>query len=827
MRKHLPDVNYFIQKNIPELSDYKILELIGSGCNAHVFKAFSEKVNNHISCKIIPKANLAGVNDDPPLWRAEIDKANLLDNKTVVKFFQVSNWIDAANHIDCIVLCSEYVNGPALEQYLKDHPNDISVSFSEHFLKVLLAFIHDMERYNVTHGDLHLKNILVEDRTDQLNEPDFAFRVTDFGVATATADRNFKDDYLQLADDLKTILENINYQLLTPRDKFAFNILNDHFLARHLIESDLTRDPLARQTKSLYERLDTIDEEYNKLQKETSSVKLLTPFDYLSCEQIGESHSLLKALYSNLFLGLQEIEGRNNLVLTGPRGCGKSTVFKSLSLRHRTLTNEADPNDIEYIGIYYRCDDLYSAFPRYELPNRKEGYDIPVHYLVATLVCSMLEVVELWGMTHFSETFLKNEKKVSMALWKLFDIESPKEPGVQTFKAIIARLQKERMRSVRKQRFIHTDEQIGSYFGPHILIRVAESLSLNFNFLRTKPFYFFIDDYSMPKITSPLQQNINRLFMQRTDSCFFKLSTESPVSYVGKDIDGKAYVEGREFVLLNLGLVYLSAKPAEISAFIEDVFTKRFQAIPEYPVADISTLVGNYDSPSFNEIALSIRRSEKPEMWGKETLAQLCSGDIFYIISLVGRMVTNIGGRERLAEITDIPKISKEIQKKSIREEAGNFLINLRGVQGGEHLVQVVTAFGNVAHSYLKFRNSKNEEGNPPHLASRIEPYEALNLSTRATDVYSQLLQYSLFLEDPRGKSRRGKVVPRLYLRRSLLPIFNLTFGKRDSIELEVVEIENLLLSPKEFEQRYRLKNSERSESSQQLIFDDFSKKDN
>ena len=67
-----------------------------------------------------------------------------------------------------------------------------------------------------------------------------------------------------------------------------------------------------------------IDNEYQvRLENEAQS-KLLTPFDYSSCEQIGESHSILKALYSDCFLGLEIIRSRNNLVLTGPRGCGKT-----------------------------------------------------------------------------------------------------------------------------------------------------------------------------------------------------------------------------------------------------------------------------------------------------------------------------------------------------------------------------------------------------------------------------------------------------------------------------------------------------------------------
>lgn len=679
----------------------------------------------------------------------------------------------------------------------------VSITFVELFLKDMLSFIDDMERNNVQHGDLHANNILVEDRSDQLGGDDYAFRITDFGVATASSDSRSKNDYDQLALLLRQLLSKVNYQEEIPRNKYAFNFLNDQFLASYLAEKDTTREPLARQTRKLYERLEQIDNDFNRRQKEKDEdqSELITPFGYLSCEQIGESHSLLKALYSDSFLGLPIIESRNNLVLTGPRGCGKSTVFKSLSLRHRSLITSDNPGDIRYIGIYYRCDDLYWAFPRYKLPERKDAYDIPMHYLTATLISEMLVTLQMWANRHYKDEFLRREKSISDDIWNILGFERPKEPGADSFRFICSYLQKQRLRAQKKQRFAHEpDVPIKGYFGPEVLLKVCNLLTSNFTFLHAKPFYFFIDDYSIPKIKEDLQRNLNRLLMQRTSYAFFKLSTESPVSYALSDIDGKAYVEGREFTLLNLGLVYLCANNSEKSQFIEDIFERRFKAIPGYPVKTIEQLIGSYNVPSYNKMGLMIREGKKPDIWGKQILCELCSGDIFYIIRLVGKMVSKVGDREALEKIKQYPKIKENIQKGAIRDEAGYFLRNLLGIEGGKKLVEVVTAFGNVAHSYLKFRNSKNEENNPPYLASRIEPYEELSLNPEAQKIYNELLRYSLFIEDPRGKSRRGKVVSRLYLRRALLPHFNLTFSKRDSIGLENWEIEKLLLEPKEFE---------------------------
>ncbi|MBW2740295.1 MAG: hypothetical protein JRE64_15945 [Deltaproteobacteria bacterium] len=278
------------------------------------------------------------------------------------------------------------------------------------------------------------------------------------------------------------------------------------------------------------------------------------------------------------------------------------------------------------------------------------------------------------------------------------------------------------------------------------------------------------------------------------------------MSYARNDIDTKAYVEGREFTLINLGLVYIHAGIEEKLQFIEDVFNRRLDAIGNYPVSDLEALLGSYSELNFNEDARLIRKGKRIEFWGKESLCHLCCGDIYHIIDLVKRMVANIGGAEGLSQIKSPRKILPEEQTKATREQAGNFLKGLRALPNGHQLVEIVSVFGNVAHSYLKFRDSKNVKSNPPWQAHRIEPYEQLELSEEAQKIYDELLRYSVFIEDVKGKSRRGKVVPRLYLRRLLIPHFNLTFSMRDSIGLEANEVEKLLLLPKEFEKSHLVK---------------------
>jgi serine/threonine protein kinase len=684
MGKYLPDANFFIGKDIPEFPGYKIVEKIGSGQKGHVFKAHSERMNHDLACKVIPKANLKEETPDSPGWREEFLKPNILNSQLVVKIINAIEWPDKENNINCVALISDFIPGKNLKDHIAGKQYTVEIHFIERLLKDMMSLFYRMEQRGFFHGDLHDKNILVEDLTGQLGGEKYRFRVTDFGVTAASNDIQPQDDYEQLAFILQKLLSKVDFQRLNPRDKFVFNLLNNEFLARHFTEKDTTRDPLARYPSRLHEKLDQIDIDYNIRLAQDGQAKLLTPFDYLSCEQIGES--------------------------------------------------------------------------------QENFYNIPVHYLTVTLIREVLKSIEMWGRLHFLEEFSRREVQISSLVWDSLKhprILKPQEPGTDSIKALISRLDKER----------------GRIHNKHIQLI-----------------------YKNPGI---------------------ELSTESPVSYSRSDIDGKEYVEGREFKLENLGLAYLGAKHQDKFTFLDDVFNRRFGAVDNYPVQNLDELIGDYDLPSNNVIARKIREEPKNQEWGKQMLFELCSGDIFYIIELVGKMVFKAGGTQSISTNKYTPKIKNKTQIDAIREEAGIFLDNLSRIEGGKNLVKVVTAFGNVAHSYLRYKNSKNEANNPPYQASRIEPMEEPNFTPKAQEIYKNLLRYSLFIEDPRGKSIRRKVVPRLHLRRSLLPFFNLTFSTRDSLRLDNKYLELLFLDPVRFE-KIKIKRNENqaeNENNRELPF--------
>ena len=323
MPKQLPPYEQFLNTPVEGDGDFSFTHYIGRGCYALVFRGDSATLNQSAAYKIIPSENLA----PGERWKIEPRKANSLEHPSVVHCQTYFDWREQKG---IVVLKYDFVDGISLYDYIKTNKNQITIPFIKSFLVEMLGLFYELQQRGIQHGDFHSRNILVTKPSRYRLNSTEEFRVTDFGIGGLTSDAELTDDYEQLARVLGQLLDSIDYQTISPEEKYAFNILSDHFKDKHLIEKDCTRDPVARNPALLLEHLERIETDYEKIQLTSEGFSLLTPFDYLSCEQIGQQHSLLRALYSNKFLGISEIESANNLVVTGPVVAEKALYFVAL-----------------------------------------------------------------------------------------------------------------------------------------------------------------------------------------------------------------------------------------------------------------------------------------------------------------------------------------------------------------------------------------------------------------------------------------------------------------------------------------------------------------
>src|SRR5438876_5090252 len=83
-------------------------------------------------------------------------------------------------------------------------------------------------------------------------------------------------------------------------------------------------------------------------------VTLVSPFEFLSAEHITDDRLLVR-IFAKSCPWLEKVSGPDPCLLTGPRGCGKSTIFRWLSLRAHLQKPAPEVEMLRLSGFYLSC----------------------------------------------------------------------------------------------------------------------------------------------------------------------------------------------------------------------------------------------------------------------------------------------------------------------------------------------------------------------------------------------------------------------------------------------------------------------------------------
>lgn len=851
-----PDFDWLRSLERQHVGDYVLDKYIGCGRIGYVYRAHLKDIPDiEHAVKLVPNLKEG--------WETELRKVGKLSKvSNVVHFHHIGTATVRSGKHSAVVQYTvwDYVHPGRNLKSILDEPTFITASFVLAIVETILRVLHACQCRDIPrHGDLHPGNILIgeedESQLDSNLRPVEPVYVSDFGYGATYGGPQPKDDYHGLATIADSLTKKVDWATANSSDR--------QLLAgtASVLRKVLSEDTQSERTppKDILEALSAVRSQagrvrdgaqQNQPRTESQEPRRFSVGSYQVSEMLGDDWGLWQSLFVPAVPARSRILERDiTSVVTGPRGCGKTMLFRRLSERLIVECGPIDDSTTSFVGIYINANDISDAFSVFS--------DAPDESAVADLFCfTHLCILSDFLAVEAAQARIGRLQSSPALIQLLADwLGRPKNAAPN----LAEENQLERHRALLEQiknSFITRAKIDGfpgrSDFGHHAwLKRFVPLMRGACPWMGQRIVFFFIDDYTTPRLSLSMQLVLNRVFFQRSHEFVFKIATEAATTFLSEDLTGKALQDGDDYRLVDLGEEALFMTDSERSVFLNEVFAKRLTSdqriamegrtlggllgsLGKSKTAFARLLRSEEREPSETTKAGSLRGATKRRALyhGQDVFCCLWSGDTRIMIQLIQDLV-DAGATTDKAVLTT--RIGEEDQDRAFRNRGSQWLDmqtrnqpsdpklvksllaildssggarQLAGGSYGGHLKAIVEAFKDAARIellgpvYVMKENGRTRE--VPKMAFRIEITDEFRLDELATEIYRDLIRYGLFMRDARGKSVRGAMVPRLYLRRLLLPYCVLALSKRDSVAMSCEWFRRLLLQPDTFIESWR-----------------------
>jgi tRNA A-37 threonylcarbamoyl transferase component Bud32 len=787
--------------------DYILHEFLGAGETGVTWKG-SNDVGEHFAVKLCTPELYSGgsVLEEVIRVRALRDCRNIARLEGWGKVSIELPTSKQSHEFVCLV--TEFVDGETLREYLRSTsvtPQDLRA-----FVRGICEALYSMQYNGLHHNDMHDRNIMItKARRDSLSEESRFVRVIDTGSMRSsnrpiTGDLNDHDQLVRhIVSFYNTIL--LRRSRLTLGDKRYLSEVCKLLVL--MLEEDVERrlsDP-----RRIWEEFDQAWIRASFTGPEQRTLRLITPFDYISAEHVA-SDRLLEKLFSKKCPWFESVRGPDPVCLDGPRGCGKSTVFRMLRLKTLLAVDKTNFNKIREIGFYLSCSsELRSRFAYLSETMAQKLQTEIIHYFNLQVLKEVLETLRLITIRQDHETTFGWSEVVERDLYTFLLRQLNREGSAS-----------KRLNGVSRLDYLTdlTDQDMAGAYrhilqglnldwttSPSFLAEMMDYLQSNIPFFKERRILILLDDYSLHRIPAHIQRILNLVIWDRQSSHVFKLSAE--VHGVEKsDVLQGAAEESRELIEVNVGLEYLNlSEQKKAQEFIEDVLNRRFKLAGYRGRA--RALLGDTRYPNNKPLgaALKAETAGAPVYYhGLACLSELCTGDISTMLDIVRHIF-----RESSVMKSQTGLITPYTQHKAVQDLSRQLYERISDfVPYGKDMYAIVSAFGYSSRTLLMQHTGVRRGG------GRVDPYEMIRVEVdeapedlerigELATILNQLLRRSIFIQLRPGRSRRGGLTWRFQLRRIYCPTFKTTLTHSEPFRLSVEELRFFLSRPRDFCKMY------------------------
>lgn len=681
------------------------------------------------------------------------------------------------------VFVSPKVEGSSLRKFIDE--GTVSPIFIRDYIGHMCRVMALMRERGICHDDLHADNVLVSQDSSTLDWElrQWGIRIIDLGSMKALdAQRKPMDDHGWFASH---IVELVNACLrrgrpsMTPADYVFLQGLQE-ILAR-MTDPDMRAltEPAAihHEVRRAWSRAFQTDAEEHGLDR---------PFEGISAELLTSDH-VVAQIFAEKLPWIPAISSSEPVWLTGPRGAGKSMVFRRYSMRGQLAKSVGELRSSPIAGVLIGCgSELKSRFNWLQDAStaaaRREEI-LHIFNLVAAreLVAGLRLVVEkapelvpedqsfLQVATYLAQRF---RLQTTDAVWLL---------GSRACDRIYELLGRE---LVKAQSDLAAGRRVPTPVSAEFIGELGRKLREEYSFFRSHRFTLLIDDLSARQIPTAVQSILNEILLQRSEYFVCKINSDK-YGWLGRETSGPSFDLQREYKVIDCADEFYAMEPARRKDFIIELINRRLEAVGWKGRAESLFGTSNYEGTG-NSVQGEIRWASEETgrnvaYHGLQTLSLLCCGDISTVVDLAHRIISDAGTKP-----SDTTTIPKPVQGRAIDEASKDYLRAVdHYVPFGREMGRLARLFGTLS-SRIAREGGLNHEGHAkavPRVEIDGDVFSGRQ-EDKATLIVKEMIQRCVFVEQRAGRARHDNTTSSvLRLRPILAPALRAPLGKGDAVK--------------------------------------------